>query len=254
MIFRYDGSYAGLLTVLQRLFARREAPDDIVCGEPEQADLFAEFFESPTDPELAARLSAAVRAHLGAEPLANLRDAFLSDQPDIEMALYRYLKLGWRVRRELDRHLTDPAVTAIHRAAQRTRHEAHRFKGLLRFRETEDGLLYAPFRPDADILAPLAAHFAIRLGDRRWLIHDVRRDIGALYDGRHWAIGALTLETAPTFSAEEDQWQQLWRAFFDHIAIPERANARLQKRFMPMRYWEFLVEHPSPQKKKSNGI
>jgi probable DNA metabolism protein len=242
MIYRYDGSYAGLLTLLQRLFARRETPDAIVRDEPEQTELFVEIFESATDPELAARLNVAVREHLGAETAANLRDAFLSGQGGIEMALYRYLKLGWRTRRELDRRLTDPAVAAVHRAAQRTRHEAHRFKGLLRFRETEDGLLYAPFRPDADILAHLAAHFAIRLGDRRWLIHDVRRDLGALYDGRHWAIGALTLETAPTFSAEEGEWQELWRAFFDHIAIPERTNARLQKRFMPMRYWEFLVE------------
>lgn len=244
MIYRYDGSYAGLLTTLQRLFARRETPDAIVRDEPEQADLFAEVFPSDTEPELAARLSAAIRDHIGAETAVNLRDAFLSGQPGIEMALYRYLKLGWRVRRELDRHLTDPSVAAVHRAAQRTHHEAHRFKGLLRFRETEDGLLYAPFRPDADILASLAAHFAIRLGDRRWLIHDLRRDLDALYDGRHWAIGALTLETAPTFSAEEEQWQELWRVFFDHIAIPERANARLQKRFMPMRYWEFLVEQP----------
>ena len=250
MIFRYDGSYAGLLTVLYRIFARRAPPDDIICREPEQASLFAAFFESNTEPELAARLSAAIRQHLGAETAANLRDAFLSGQDGIEMDLYRYLKLGWRVRRELDRHLTDPNVAAVHRAAHRTRHEAHRFKGLLRFRETEDGLLYAPFRPDADILAKLAAHFAIRLGDRRWLIHDVRRDLGALYDGHHWAIGALTLETAPTFSAEEDEWQELWRAFFDHIAIPERANPRLQKRFMPMKYWEFLVEHPSLQKNK----
>ncbi|MDY0269194.1 TIGR03915 family putative DNA repair protein [Trichloromonas sp.] len=242
MIFRYDGSYAGLLTVLQRLFARRETPDDIVRHESEQADLFAEVFPSNTEPELAARLNATIREHLGTETAANLRDAFLSDQPGIEMALYRYLRLGWRVRRELDRHLTDPEVATVHRAAQRTRHEAHRFKGLLRFRETDDGLLYAPFRPAADILAHLAAHFAIRLGDRRWLIHDVRRDLGALYDGRHWAIGALRLETAPTFSAEEDEWQELWRTFFHHIAIPERANPRLQKRFMPMKYWEFLVE------------
>ena len=242
MIYRYDGSYAGLLTVLQRLFARREAPDAIECREPEQAALFAEIFLSETDPELAARLNTAILQHLGPETAANLRDAFLSGQPGIEMALYRYLKLGWRVRRELDRHLTDPAVAAVQRAAQRTRHEAHRFKGLLRFRETEDGLLYAPFRPDADILASLAGHFAIRLGDRRWLIHDVRRDLGALYDGRRWAIGALTLEKVPTFSAEEDEWQELWRTFFDHIAIPERTNARLQKHFMPMKYWEFLVE------------
>jgi len=242
MIFRYDGSYAGLLTVLYRIFARREQPSEIVRREPDQAELFAEIFESATDPELAARLIRAIREHLGAEPLDHLRWAFLAEQPEREMVLYRYLDLGWRARRELDRHLTDAAVARVHKWARRASHESHRLKGLLRFRETADGLLYAPARPDANVLTSLAAHFAIRLGDRRWLIHDVRRDLGVLYDGKRWVIGALTLEAAPVLSAEEAEWQRLWRTFFDHIAIPERTNARLQKSFMPMKYWEFLVE------------
>lgn len=242
MIFRYDGSYAGLLTVFYRIFARREPPDDIVRRPPEQEELFAEVLESATDPALAARLTRAIDQRLSPETMDNLRYAFLAEQPGREMVLYRYLDLGWRVRRELDRHLTDAAVTTVHKWARRATHESHRLKGLLRFRETTDGLMYAPVRPDANILAILAAHFAIRLRDRPWLIHDVRRDQGALFDGRRWVIGALTMEAPPVPSADEEQWQQLWRTFFDHIAIPERANARLQKSFMPMKYWEFLVE------------
>jgi probable DNA metabolism protein len=242
MIFRYDGSYAGLLTVLYRIFARREQPTDIACRPPTQEDLFAEVFESTTDPALAARLTRAIGQHLSPETLDNLRLAFLSEQPGREMVLYRYLELGWRVRRELDRHLTDDAVVCVHKLARRTSHEGHRLKGLLRFRETTDGLMYAPVRPDTNVLAILARHFAIRLRDRSWLIHDVRRDQGALFDGRKWIIGALTMESSPILSADEEQWQQLWCTFFDHIAIPERSNPRLQQSFMPMKYWEFLVE------------
>ena len=104
--------------------------------------------------------------------------------------------------------------------------------------------MYAPVRPDADVLVSLARHFAHRLKDRSWLIHDVRRDQGALFNGRRWVIGTLTMESEPTLSAEEIQWQELWRTFYDHIAIPERTNPRLQKSFMPMKYWEFLVEKP----------
>ena len=242
MICRYDGSYAGLLTLLYRLFARREEPIIISSHPLAQDDLFAEVFESTTDPGLAARLTRAVADRLGEESVRHIRYAFLAEQPGIEMAIYAYLKLGWSLRRELDQHLGNATVACVHKWARRTLHEGHRLKGLLRFQETVDGVFYARVRPDANVLAILAGHFARRLGDRPWLIHDVRRDLGALFDGGKWVIGELRLTSTPVFTAEEHQWQQLWRTFFDRIAIPERINPRLQKNFMPMKYWEFLVE------------
>jgi len=242
MICLYDGSYAGLLTLLYRLFARREEPTGISVEPPAQEGLFAEVLESATDPELAARLTWAVAERMGNESLNHLRCAHLSEQPGIEIALHAYLKLGWRLRRTLDRHLGDPVVARVHRATNRTQHEAHRLKGLLRFQETADGLFYAQVRPDANVLSMLASHFSRRLGDRPWLIHDVRRDLGALFDGNRWVIGELQRSATPVLTSEELQWQQLWQTFFERIAIPERVNPRLQKSFMPMKYWEFLTE------------
>jgi len=244
MIYLYDGSYAGLLTVLYRIFARRQQPTDIRCNPPTQEELFEEIYESATDEALAGRLSRAIDQHLSPETMDNLRNAFLSEQTGREMVLYHYLKLGWRVRRDLDRRLTDDAVARVHQWARSTTHEAHRLKGLLRFRETVDGLMYAPVRSDADVLVSLARHFALRLKDCSWLIHDVSRDKGALFNGRRWVIGTLSMESEPFHSTEEEQWQALWRTFYDHIAIPERTNPLLQRSFMPMKYWEFLVEKP----------
>jgi hypothetical protein len=34
----------------------------------------------------------------------------------------------------------------------------------------------------------------------------------------------------------------LWRAFHRHIAIPDRLSRRRQRQFMPLKYWEYLVE------------
>jgi probable DNA metabolism protein len=244
MICRYDGSYAGLLTLLYRLFAARGEPTAIWSQPPAQDDLFATVFDSATDADLATRLTRAVAERLGAESSRTLRNAFLAEQPGVEMAIYAYLKLGWSLRRELDQHLGNPTVAAVHKLARRTLHEGHRLKGLLRFQETADGLFYARVRPDANILTLLASHFSRRLGDRSWLIHDVRRELGALFDGQRWVVGQLQLEAAPAFSIEEPQWQELWRTFFDRIAIPERINPRLQRSFLPLKYREFLVELP----------
>ena len=46
----------------------------------------------------------------------------------------------------------------------------------------------------------------------------------------------------PTISEREKEYQQLWKTFFQTIAIEERKNPRLQMQFMPKKYWKDLVE------------
>jgi probable DNA metabolism protein len=80
------------------------------------------------------------------------------------------------------------------------------------------------------------------MGAEPWLIHDCRRGLGLFAQGRHWRLE--TIETGqPLIHAEgEKKYQQLWRTFFTEIAIPERRNPQLQKQFLPMKYWRYLVE------------
>lgn len=242
MHYRYDGSYAGLLTVLQRCFAWNEVPEGIARGEALQADLFAEVVTVATDPARAGELLTAVRSRLSAQTPGNLRHAWLSEAPGVELALYRYLACGWQVGRRLDAHLARPEVAEVQRLALRVRREAHRLLGLVRFRQTDDGLFYAPLEPDHFVLPLIAGHFAARLAGQRWLIHDRRRHCGILCDGKSWVLADLELHAEPDNSADERVWQGLWRQFFRHIVIAERRNPRQQRQCMPMKYWKYLVE------------
>ncbi|WP_429884291.1 TIGR03915 family putative DNA repair protein [Geoalkalibacter halelectricus] len=246
LTYHYDGSYAGLLSVLHRIFSWRETPAAISAGAPAQEDLFSAPAQVATDPERADLLLAAIREHLSPETPAFVRHAFFSETAGVEMAIYRYLAHGWKVRRRLDDDLACPAVAEVHRLARRVRGEAHRLKGLARFRETADGLLYAPLEPEYFVLPFLAAHFAERLGQERWLLHDVRRAKGVLHEQGRWVLADLEVEEAPSLSAEEEHWQGMWRTFFSRIAIAERVNPRRQRGFMPMKYWKYLVEMDNP--------
>jgi probable DNA metabolism protein len=40
----------------------------------------------------------------------------------------------------------------------------------------------------------------------------------------------------------EKEYQDLWKKYFETIAIKERTNPRCQKNFMPVRYWKNLTE------------
>ncbi|HDR46881.1 MAG TPA: DNA metabolism protein, partial [Geoalkalibacter subterraneus] len=218
MNYRYDGSFAGLLTVLHRAFSWREEVADIQPFQPVQETLFDDAVRVETDLTRVDALLSAIRTHLSAETELFVRHAFFSETRGVEMLLYRYLALGWKLRRALDRHIAHPDVNQVHRTAQRVRSEAYRFKGLLRFRETQDGVFYAPMEPDHFILSLVAPHFSVRLAKERWLIHDVRREKGVLYDGGGWILADLELEESPVFTDAERHWQHLWQTFFRRIA------------------------------------
>nr|WP_052464933.1 TIGR03915 family putative DNA repair protein [Geoalkalibacter subterraneus] len=136
----------------------------------------------------------------------------------------------------------DTRLPAIGEPPLLREHRLYQADWLLRFRETQDGVLYAPMEPDHFILPLVAPHFSVRLAKERWLIHDVRREKGVLYDGGGWILADLELEESPVFTDDERHWQHLWQTFFRRVAIGERLNPRRQRSFMPMKYWKYLVE------------
>ncbi len=40
----------------------------------------------------------------------------------------------------------------------------------------------------------------------------------------------------------EQNIQNLWKQFFDSIAIKDKIKPRLQRQFLPKRYWKYLIE------------
>jgi probable DNA metabolism protein len=66
---------------------------------------------------------------------------------------------------------------------------------------------------------------------------------------RHRLLGLLRfkqtdfhLDTSLNLSGEEAEFQILWKEYFNNITITERKNPRLQKQYMPVRYWKHLIE------------
>jgi probable DNA metabolism protein len=121
----------------------------------------------------------------------------------------------------------------------------------LRFEQTADGTWFAPVSPKYDVLPMTLNHFKSRFADQAWLIYDTERKYGYYYDKDN--IEEVVIDN-PSFDADtgelppeaqsndEREWQDLWRSYFKHIAIKERANPRLQRQFMPKRFWKHLTE------------
>jgi len=120
--------------------------------------------------------------------------------------------------------------------------DAHRWCGLVRFHACDDGILRARIAPEQEVLDAIALHFAGRMRGERWIIVDATHEKSAVFDGRHYEIRAAVPGDLPPAGAAPDMIEGLWQTYFRTIAIPERHNPALQRRCLPRKVRQDLVE------------
>lgn len=238
----YDGSFDGLLTAIYEAYYRKEKPEKILCQEAHQENLFIEKIHISTDGEKAKRVYDSIKEKISNRALKNVFYTYLSEVEDGGTWIYQYLRLGWKIGRNIDDNLADDRVLKIHKIRLKVDREVHFMLGLIRFRSLEGNIYYAPIDPKFNIIGLVAPHFADRLSDQNWIIHDAKRRLGAVYNREEWVIRDINIEKDIKYSNEELSYQRLWKEYFKSIAIKNRINPKLQKRNMPMRYWSYLVE------------
>ena len=239
--YLYDGSFSGLLTAIYQAFTRKERPAKIIGKEFYRENLFAEKIEIKTEAQAADRVAQAIKRKISARTLRLIYYVFLSEQKGAADLIFSFLELGFKIGQKLDGHYTDPTVLKINRLAKRVSLELHRLLGLIRFQEIDHGIFYAPLEPDNNLLPLLAPHFVRRLADQNWLIHDRKRQLAVIYNQEEWVITPLARFTINN-TVQEKQYQGLWQGFFRSITIKNRENPKLQRQFMPKRYWKYLIE------------
>ena len=242
----YDGTFNGFLCLIHETAKTREFPGSIRTfqGE-EQSFLFPAKIAERND-LLAAAVRDVLQQRLSPRVFSAGYFAFLSSEKEREMAVYSYFSLVWQRGVSADRLLTDSRVAAVHEARRAVSRERHRYLGLLRFSDIS-GVLYARFTPEADVLPLIAGHFAVRLAQERWIIHDTGRNRAALHDSGTWCITDFRQNRELSLSAGEKAVQELWKRYFTSTAVRTRENRRLQQYFMPKKYWKYLPEKDPPE-------
>ncbi len=243
-----EDSFDGLLSAIfaaYRLRARSASrmPDAIVPLGRSQPELFERRKEIATDRASAVRVWRGLKSTLGRKGRRRLHLAYLSRDPGVETAIYRFVRdaLADEPRRgDLGNRLT------IRQLARKVGREAHRMKGLVRFAQNADGSYQALIAPRYDVLPLIRHHFERRFADQRWLIYDTGRRYGLLYDG--WRTRDVRLEPIDPAEHEtacpsdERRCQQLWQRYYAAVNIAARNNPKLHRQQLPRRYWPYLTE------------
>ena len=159
-----------------------------------------------------------------------------------EMTALEYLRLIVKERRPVREMLSRPAVLNAAAEIKKVTHESHRFTGFLRFMEGENGVFYAPFSPDNDILELIVPHFIRRLKTQPFVIHDVTRKIAALWNTRECLLTATDEKVNICLSEYENIFRDLWKEYYRSVNIAQRPHEKQMKGYMPVRYWKFMPE------------
>ena len=242
--YRYDGTFAGLLTLLAHCLPRQILPEAIGIDPPQQQGLFDAIITITTGEECAADFWAELQRRLPTVGCRHLQTVYLADHPQREMLIYRYCLLAWQQGKRAVDQLAHPDVASLWKLSQQVGREAHRYLGFVRFQEVTGGFYYAAIAPDHRILPLIAAHFTARFSDQQWVIHDTRHDEGLLSNQqrRQWLLLPMGAHAAPELTPTEERFQRLWREYFATLAIAARENRRLQQSKVPLKVRPWLVE------------
>lgn len=238
----YDGSFEGFLCCVYAHYYDGKATRITKMNEDSQQVFFVGQVEIETDEDKASRVYRAIEEKISRYDLRRVYRIFLCDAPGMEMTLLNYIRFGFIKGRKVSSFHGYPVVRDAELLEKKVTREQDRLRGLLRFSVLEGNVLYAEVEPDNNILELLAPHFSDRYKNEAFIIHDLKRGRAVISKDGSWYISDFSPDDVPKISANEERYRQLWRKYFDAIAIKERTNPRCQKLYMPSRYWKHLTE------------
>jgi len=238
--YAYDGSFEGLLCCVYESYYQKELPVLIFNHSETQATLF-EVKEIVTNSDHAQRVEASIATRISHEALRLVRLCYYSKLENREIHILNFLRMGYTIGYTVTNMLADDTVRTIVQTAKNVGGESHFYKEFLRFSEY-NGTLVAIIEPKNFVLPMIVHHYCDRFPSEQFLIYDETHKYALIYQNRESAIVKLEHFEPPEACENEEKYRELWRSFYDTIAIESRINPKLRMNNMPKRYWKHLTE------------
>lgn len=238
VIYQYDGTFAGFLCCIYDSYVYKESPVGFSSDEG-----FLSLYEVRT---VATSAAHSKRVYQGifsrsAQAAKVLRRAFLTCMEDKELHLYAFARKVLREGSGFMGDLSDPVYYPLHKSLRHMSGELEKLRGFVRFSDYH-GVLGAVIEPKNRVLPLLRHHFCERYANETFFIFDkTNREVLFHAQGRARIVPMEHLELAAPDEAEL-QYRQLWKTFFETVAIKERRNPRCQNTFLPKRYRGVMTE------------
>ncbi len=251
IIFVYDKTFEGLLTAVFDAYSRRTFPD-LLLAEGEPFPLFYdEAIRIYTDDRKAGRVWKGLEKKISQSSLSGLTVTWLSELPEVDLLLFRYIRKAIDAPATIEFNLGDPDILETAKIWKKVNNERLRVMQFFRFQKAADGTYFAAIKPIYNVLPLVLPYAQDRFADQQWLIYDLKREYGYYYDlndtievrfeekDSHLLTGLLSEDI---MDKDEKLFQSMWKEYFKSIAIKERLNPRLHRQHMPARFWKYMPE------------
>lgn len=252
VIFTYDNSFEGLLSCVFFAYEQKIRPDSIMSDAKHKPLFFDYSYHIVTEEEKSNRVWTKLNTILSSFARRMLFNVWLSELPETEMLLFRYICKNIDAPSSIEMNFGDPDVIQVSKIAKKVGSEARKIIQFVRFQQTKDNIYFAPVSPRYNVISMATNHFKKRFADQEWIIFDTKRHYGLYYDLNKVSevtfdqsvLNAFTSGLLSDDKASESElfFKDLWKTYFQHLTIKERFNPKLQKQMMPVRFWKYITE------------
>ncbi|MGX9985045.1 TIGR03915 family putative DNA repair protein [Soonwooa purpurea] len=251
MIYTFDGSYYGFLSVVFESFESKKFDVKPLLSSNFTAELFEEVYDVVTDDIKAKRVLKGLKSKLKSTEVLNIFKVFLSEDEAVWQSLIYCIQQIFLGNEKILTNFGNFHVLKFDQALTRVNRERHRMKAFIRFQKSSDNMFHCMIEPDFNVLPLIAEFFRNRYTDQTWLIYDIKRNYGLFYDLK--SVSEVTLspvqqnalsKTDATIQLDdmEEKYQNLWQQYFKSTNIEARKNMKLHLQHVPRRYWKYLTE------------
>ena len=211
-------------------------------------ELFCEYVECVESEQKTIAVENLIKKYLGYEAYWDIYHAVLSNDDEKGDAILGMMLEAKKIAdsKKIMQHLSHPKVRKVFELSRKVANESHYYKEIVRFKELENGVLFAQIEPRCQILTCLGDHFSNRFPLENWMIYDRTHKMFLVHrESKPWFLiidEELNEDMAMRISEKERTYMRMWKGFFENIAIEERESYERQRQHLPLRYRKHVTE------------
>ena len=247
-IYSCEHELVAMLTCIYVGWADKKGHNNIrfVLEPIEQYTLFDEYVHVDADEDKAMSVKGAICKKISPSFYRTVAYCAMAYEEDILDNLYRIMLLGFNYGPEVINMTQYRDIMRNREIYKRLSMEVCRFKEIVRFHQINSSMYVAHIEPKSKLLLSVGEAFADRMPSENWMIvDDVHSEAVIHPKDEEFFYRRLNKEEMDKLLLTEqnnDEFTDLWKVFFDSIAIKERENYRCQRNLFPLWTRKHTVE------------
>ena len=218
----------------------------LVFEPVDQMSLFNNYIHVDSEPDKAEKVMIAVKNKISPFFYNEISYISMAYEDDVMEIIYHLMMLGFKYGNHALKMYQYRDVARYQEIRKRIGNEVCRFKEILRFHQVSKELYVAHIEPKSQLVMAMGPVFADRMPSENWIVvDDIHREAVIHPKDEMFYIKQLNdLEYKNLLETEEanDNFTDLWKVFFETIAIKERHNTRCQNNLFPLWTRKHAVE------------